>query len=923
MSCIVTQAAHAQAITAADSQATDERPLPQKAKPAEPSAVDIVVTGTRVSRAGFDAPTPLTVIGREMLETRAPSILVDALVTIPAFRNTSTSTTASQQASGTGGQSFVNLRGLGPNRTLTLLNGQRYVPTTALGTVDISVLPSALVSRIDVVTGGASAAYGSDAVAGVVNFVLDTQLQGLRANAEAGISTRGDAGTHKLSLAWGGALNETLRVVAAAEYYQADGVDPQSRDFTGLFTGTVANPSFTSTNGQSPLLLRPYVYFQGSSYNGVVTSGPFRGTEFLPNGQTRAYDLCGTTAVVACPVQRPDMGGTFNYTALASPQERGSAYARISFQPVPAVKLFGDAQYAESRSSFTSVPYLTAAYGAITIRRDNAFLPASFAAKLDDPDGNPATNDAISSFTLGRYFADNGPSRYSRRTRVHRFSGGFEADVGENWKVNGYIAHGEVRFLSKAGNQPIRSKFNNSIDAVLVGGVPTCRVNADSVAGNDDAACRPANLFGFGATSAEAKDYYLGTAQVDLSSAQTAAAVNINGEPFSTWAGPVSFAIGAEYRHDRVAQGVDAVTASTGFILNNPGGNFQGSQSVKEGYAELVVPLADGLPFADKLELNGSARLTDYSLSGSVTTWKAGLTYSPVPDIRLRGTLSRDIRAPNLFELFSSGVQQLQTVRDPRTGLVTPFAGFLGIGNRDLVAEKAKTTALGVVLRPRFLPGFDASLDYYRIKIKDAIGTLGALDIITQCLAGNSALCGLVTRTTGDGSTTGPLVRIDVPGLNLQTLDVSGYDLEVGYRARVGPGTVVLRGLGNYLRRYRIRDFRSTVDRAGDLSLGLARWNFDLSAGYSLPSTTMLVSATRIGSGAFSTTNIVDVGSISGVWYLNAALEQKITFGLGTFSIYANINNILDEAPPFGFENTGGNYDRIGRSLKIGVRVKM
>ena len=812
----------------------------------------------------------------------------------------------------------MNLRGLGPVRTLVLLNGQRYVPTTALGTVDVAVLPSALIDRVDVVTGGASAAYGSDAVAGVVNFVLDTKLKGLKANLEAGVSKYGDNGSQKASLAYGADLTDNIHLVVSGEYYHTDGVHPRQRDFTLNNTFYVANPNYTATNGQAPLILSPNVYNFGTSFNGVVLNGPFRGTEFLPGGGTQTFDLCstGSPAFVNCPGRRSDTANFFYDTKLASPQTRGSAYGRLTWQATPSLSIYADGTYGDSKTTFTTIPYLTAFYGALTIRNDNAFLPTAFRTAL--------ANQGLTSFTLGRSFEDEGPTVISRRSRVGRGSAGFGWDLGGTFKLDGYATYGESRFDSRVANQPIRSRFNNSIDSVLVNGVPTCRINADAITTNDDSACVPVNLFGAGSPSQAAQSYYLGTATSSLKFRQTAAALNLTGKPFSTWAGPVAIAVGGEYRHESVSQTVDPITQAVGFIINNPGNNFSGSLNVKEVYGEINVPLAKDLPFLRDLSLNGAARYTDYSISGSVTTWKVGGVWAPVDDVRFRATRSRDIRAPNLFELFSSGSQAAQVVSDPKNGgAVAIFPGFVGIGNPNLKPEKADTTSYGVVVQPRFLRGLSVSVDYYNITVNNAIATLTAADLVNRCNAGNLAFCQFIVRTTGDGSTSGTLTRINIPGLNLQTLETSGIDFEASYHFSAGPGQLGLRGLANNLRKFRVSDGRTTTDELGSLDLGLAKWNFDVSATYNLPRTMLLLDAQRIGGGVYSRINVVQNGSIGGVWYLNAAIEQRVMMGSTNFTLYGNVDNLLNQAPPFAFENQLGNYDRIGTTMRIGVRIKM
>ncbi|HEY2400142.1 MAG TPA: TonB-dependent receptor plug domain-containing protein, partial [Steroidobacteraceae bacterium] len=237
---------------------------------------EVVVTGTHVSRQGFDAPTPTTVVGEELLETRAPSVLIDALRFLPQMRGAQTADSAGQSSLGPGGESFINLRGLGANRSLVLLNGQRMIATSNTETIDIGVLPQALIKRVDVVTGGASAAYGSDAVAGVVNFVLDTKYVGFKGNVEGGLSAHGDDGNWKASGVFGHEITPNLHIVAGGEYYGSKGLGPASRDFAFPPAPTIANPAYSSGNGQLPLTRTPgyYGYLANQTFGGLIVGGP-------------------------------------------------------------------------------------------------------------------------------------------------------------------------------------------------------------------------------------------------------------------------------------------------------------------------------------------------------------------------------------------------------------------------------------------------------------------------------------------------------------------------------------------------------------------------------------------------------------------------------------------------------------------------
>jgi outer membrane receptor protein involved in Fe transport len=880
---------------------------------AELPVTDIIVTGSRIDRAGFSAPTPVTVIGDTILIQRAPSVLIDAIKLLPAARNTSTPTTASQTIGGTGGGSFINLRGLGPNRTLVLLNGQRMAPTSNIGTVDISVLPQSLVKRIDIVTGGASAAYGSDAVAGVANLALDTDFNGVRGNVEAGISSRGDGGTHKASLAWGGDITSRLHLVVGGEYYKSDAIPATDRNDLFYTTGTVNNPAYTATNGQKKLIVAPYVYLNNMTLGGLIVGGPLANTQFLPGGGTAPYAPCGPVVGTSqvCPMQRNDLTMYQRAVDLTSGQKRYSAYANLGFDLTDSVKLHIDALYGESTTQFHSVPPATGVLGAYTIQRTNAYLPAAVAARMDAA--------GVTSFGLGRFSEEFGNTFFQRFTNVKRSSASVDADLGGSWKAKGYAAYSETNYNWRYENAPIPDLFNQQVDAVVnpANGQIVCR----STLAAPTNGCVPINLFGVGAPNTAAKSYSFGTALTNLHAHEFASGVSISGEPFSTWAGPVSVAVGAEYRSDSANQTVDAIQAARRFAYSNqlP---LSGSIKVKEAYAETVIPLAKDMFLAKTLELNGAVRVTDYSTSGTVTIWKIGGNYEPVAGLRFRVVRSRDIRAPNILELNSKSVVvgSATTAIDPRTNTLAQFPSYTS-GNLSLKPEIANTLSVGAVVRPGFLPRLNVSLDYYNIKIADAIQTLSVQQTLNECQSGNASICNFITR---DGA--GALTSVTTPYANIAKITTRGFDLEASYQIDVGAGTLDLRTIGNYLKDYIIDLGTSKVNYAGDLlTYNLPKWGWDFGASYRIHDTTLDVDARRIGAGKYSVASdaLIENNKVSGVWYFNAGVEQNFKTSYGQLTLYLRGENIFDQKPPVAFPVAGGNYDRVGPYIKVGARVKL
>lgn len=881
----------------------------------DPSVSDIIVTGTRVDRAGYLAPTPVTVVGAEMLVSRAPSLLVDAIKLLPAARNTSTPGTAGNAISGGGGGSYINLRGLGPNRTLVLLNGERMIPTTNIGTVDIAIFPQSLVKRVDVVTGGASAAYGSDAVAGVANLVLDTELNGLRAGVEGGISAQGDAGTQKASLAWGGNVTDRLHVVVGGEFYNADPAPVSGRPDLFYPVALIANPNYTATNGQKTQIVAPYAYLNNQTFGGLIPSGPLANTQFLPGGATAPYTPCGPVSGVlqSCGQQRDDLIFFQRIADLTTPQRRYSGYGALNYQLSDAVKLKADFLYGESTTTFHSVPPATSVLGNYIIQRTNAYLPAAVAARMDAA--------GVTSFPLARFSQEFGPAEFTRFTNVKRGSLGFDADLGGTWKATGYASYGETNYNQRYDNALIPSLFNQQVDAVVnpANGQIVCRSTL-TTPGNG---CIPINLFGAGAPNLAAKAYSYGTGFTRLHSSQVAAGASISGEPFSTWAGPVSVVVGAEYRRDKSAQTVDAIQLAKLFAYSNQQ-PVSGAIGVKEAYFETVVPLAKDMAFAKTLELNGAVRVTDYSTSGTVTTWKVGGNYEPIDGLRFRAVRSRDIRAPNILELNSPTqlVSAGNVGTDPRTNTSVVFASYSG-GNPFLKPEIAQTLSAGVVVRPGFLRGLSIAFDYYDIKLSDAIQTLSNQQTLNECEGGNTTICNFVSRNSA-----GTLISVTNVYANLAKITTRGFDLEASYHMNAGPGALDLRVLGNYLKNYVVDLGTSKIDYAGDISTyGIPKWTWDFGVNYKIAGTSVDLDVNRLGAGKYSIANaaLIQNNDVPGVWYVGLGVQQAIKSDNRELTVYARIDNMFDEKPPLFFPtaNAGGNYDRIGRYFKVGARIKM
>lgn len=880
---------------------------------------EIIVTGTRVARTGFTTPTPTTVVDVEELARAGTGNIAAALNQLPAFRATFTPASRVLGTANIGG-SFMDLRGLGTNRTLVLVNGRRHVAASASGQVDINMIPQALVKRVDVVTGGASAAWGSDAVSGVVNIVLDDTFEGAKASIQTGVSDEGDnqetIGTAAFGAAFAGGRGH---VTLSGEAFTGKGITNQTdRDWARGDYQTIANPLYTATNGQPRYLIAANVHQTNRTEGGLIL-GPslLAGQQFMPGGTLAPFVR---SAISGSAYQVGGDGiNQGKYNSLVAPYDRQNIMGTLRYDLTDNIRFRAETTYAASQSinevtqSFNvSSPY--------TISVDNAFLSNSLRSTM--------VSNKISSFTMGRINTDFGFMTSDVESNSFRQVAGVDGDFGDGWNWSAYYQHGRTRAKNVLHGNVNTSKLAKSTDSVLVNGTAVCRVNADASATNDDLACVPVNLFGYGSPSQAAIGYFTGDQLYDVRVFQDVAAADLKGEPFSTWAGPVSTAVGFEYRKERVKVLTDPVSEASGYLIGNPKA-LKGDYSVKEGFAEMVVPLLKDTAIADELDFNAAVRLTDYSTSGSVTTWKVGTTYHVTDEVLLRGTRSRDIRAPNVTELFTAQITSFSTVIDPKDNSSAFIPVYTG-GNPNLQPEKADTLTAGIVLEPDFVPGLRLSLDYYDISIDGAIQTLSAQAIVTRCFNGNNALCSLVQRNSG-----GTITSVSPLYVNLSSVKTDGLDVEAAYTMPLGGGHLTSRLLVNYVSRLSTDDGVTAVDRAGEVgpnNNGVPHWRGTASLTYSQGGGSATVRGRYIGGGKYDNTyTAADINDnhTGAVVMLDLAADYQLPeMGDMGFQVFANVNNVLDRNPPVlpsTFQNAFGTnpiiYDLVGRYFLAGLRV--
>lgn len=915
--------------------------VPPEGQDAAADESTIIVTGSRIARNGYKAPTPLTVINSEDIEATAPANVADFVNDIPSLVGSVTPATSNLNISaGTAGVNALNLRALGSARTLVLLDGQRSVGSTLGGLVDVNTFPQGLIKSVEIVTGGASAAYGSDAVSGVVNFILDKEYAGVKGSAEYGITTYGDAPNYRLNLTAGTAFaGGRGHFLLNGELAVKEGLHSVPRDWNKRGWYHITNPAYVAGNGQPERLIVSGAGLSQATRGGVILNTALRGTQFGVGGAVSQYNF-GTSRD---PWQ---IGGDWQATqvnglqSLDPAENRKSVFGRLSFEISPAIELFGQVSYAQSKNLGHLGVQLN--QNNVTIRSDNAFIFASVRTQLT------ALN--LAQFTLGTTNADLPIRKNDTERTLLRYVAGAKGDFSlfggqARWDV--YFQKGISRTREMARDITNNARLALAQDAVFapagnLAGVAAGTVVCRSTLTVPTNGCVPFNRLGIGVNSQAALVYILGNPFRRQKFEQDVYAANLSFDVFRLPAGLVSVAIGGEHRSEKVSGSVDA-QFQTGWFVGNFLPSF-GSYKVTEGYIEVAVPVIKGLDF------NGAVRGTKYSTSGYVTTWKAGVTFEPVPDIRFRATRSRDIRAPNLGELYTAGTTRINVLLDSSQGNASvQFAGTTR-GNPLLQPEKADQWGVGIVLQPSLLRGFAASIDYYEIHIDGAIGSVGAQTIVDRCNQGVTAFCSAITR--GPNAFGNNLQVFESP-FNFAEQKARGIDVEVSYRLSLGGGNLMLRGMATrYLQNYFNNGIEPAVDRVGQNGVDAGttpKWLYRVQANYTNKGLAFNLTGRGVSDGVYDnsfvectascpsstvTNRTINNNRIKGAFYLDASASYDIELGRRSLQLFANVNNLLDKDPPVVAPGPAGSayatpatnqsiYDLLGRTYRIGVRFKL
>jgi iron complex outermembrane receptor protein len=988
-------AAPAQTLPAAASTAAAAQP----AQPAQPDAApasdantgpDIVVTGTHVVRDGYRSPTPLTVLTREDIQNSSPTNnIADFVNELPSLAgSTRPSNSRLNLSSGQAGVNALNMRNLGEVRTLVLLDGRRSVASTITGLIDINTLPQMLIQRVDVVTGGVSATYGSDGVAGVVNFILDNHFHGLTIQGDSGITRYGDGFNYSGGVAggwnFGGGRGHFM---VQGEIAHHDGVfESSERAWNQTGYVRIQDPNWVANVSTTPRFIASLTQIgaANSTPGGLITGSAggtanrLRGIYFVGGGAQAQYQYGALTFPSPTGTAAPTLtqGGSWQVNdsgrriGLDPQDDRYGFFGRVSWEFSDAFQIFAQASYNRQHILFNAGPNLSTG---ITIKPDNAYLLQQL---------TPAQLAGITSVTLATTASDLPFREADNRRAVQRYLVGAQGDFnmfGNSAHWDAYAQYGRAQLREQLRNIMNTARMNNATDAVfsIAGNRSSpivCRINADADPNNNDPACVPLNRMGIGVASPAAIAYVLGDPYRDETVTEKDGGFNLSFNPFSTWAGTVSMAVGAEYREERIRgfvptqfQPVVTIAANGARTTANAWsvGNYlpsNGSYNVKEAYLETVVPLGLGL------ELNGAVRATDYSTSGYVTTWRIGGTWQPIPDFRLRVTRSRDIRAPNLNDLFQAGAANSDSVSNPffsaagtkpLNGVVYNTASIsysgLNTGNPNLRPEKADQWDIGGVITPRFLPGFAFSADYFRIDLQGAIDTISAQETINRCFEGTQEYCDAITQDPANATR----ILIRTQPFNYVRRLVRGIDFDASYRIPLdhlfsgAPGSFTLHGVATrYIENLSdtgIPDnfVLNTVGVNGSQG-ATPTWIFRVSAAYDSPEGSITLVGRGVSSGRYTANALVcstncpigrtnaeltqlptyDVNHVHGALYFDLNVTKNFdAMGRGDGQFFINVTNLFDAdpilVPETGLAANTTYSDLLGRQFRVGVRIRL
>jgi iron complex outermembrane receptor protein len=934
-------------LAAAPAMAQEALPQDSSATPqAEADAGDIVITGSRIQRRDASALGPLSTLTDQDIAFAAPTSAGDLLQTLPSVG-------VSLNSNGTQGTSFgvssINLRYLGSsegsgNRTLVLVDGHRWV--NAVGGrgfrdfVDLNTIPLGMIDKIEVLKDGASAIYGADAIAGVVNIQTKRNLNGLEASARMGVSDRGDGAGYSGYVNWG-VKRDRFNTFLSLSYSKSNPVRTDARKLTEFALAPLtAAPS------------SPYgLYVLPGLANNAYFGTPAGFANNAANAITRNRDAfqIGSGASADNSYHLARLPGDYYNTQAQGvyaigPSERIGAFGRIGFDISDSVEFKVEGLYNRRESSQLFSPVLMDVRGSngFSVSADQLYNPFGTA------NGVPGANALAFSgntFRIQRVALEVGNRDNVQVVETWRVAAGLDGrfNLGSEWRWDAFFSVSQNSATFDAYNQ---INYENVYRAL--------RSPAACAAA---AGCVPLNLFGV--ITPQQADYIRYNGHDEQKARQYDFTANVSGNLFNLPGGPLGIAAGYEFRREEATDLPDVFANTISTVLPLVGGVGQspttaqardattGSYELHEFYGEISAPLLADLPGIYRLDLEAAARYSSYSTSGDKVTGKFGIAYRPIRDVLLRGTYSQGFRAPSILELYQGKRMTNFQAVDPCNGGGAGLPGCAGVptgynqnlygagtvqgvvsGNENLRPETADTFSAGIAITPAAVNGLTLTVDWFRIKVKDAISSQTPTQILLAC-ASRAAFCDLIDRDAA----TGEVLELRQAVVNLSSIEVSGIDASARYRFGTGIGTFEAVVDASYLDRYRTEipqaDGSVVVDdRAGKADQPRStfpRWKGQASLRYFNDAISAGWKTRYIGSSTDVPNNAINGGKIKAIFYH----DVQGTLSVGeAYSFTLGMDNVFDQQPPASAANNPINFDMYtydirGRYVyaRVGVKV--